>query len=110
MDSIIINHTSQNQKSINQLSMFKNYFKTAWRNLWKNKVFSFINIVGLAAGMAVAMLIGLWIWSELSFNKDFKNYDRIAQVMQSQSINNSISNTAGITYSGCRRNAFKIWE
>ena len=68
--------------------MFRNYFKTAWRHLWRKKVFSFINIVGLTTGMAVAMLIGLWIWSELSFNKDFKNYDRIAQVMQSQSINN----------------------
>jgi hypothetical protein len=39
--------------------MFKNYFKTAWRNLTKNKVYSIINILGLQAGMAVAMLIGL---------------------------------------------------
>ena len=41
--------------------MFKNYLKIAWRNLLKNKTYSFINIAGLAAGMAVAMIIGLWI-------------------------------------------------
>ena len=39
--------------------MFKNYFKTAWRNLKKRKVFSFINLIGLATGMAVCLLLGL---------------------------------------------------
>lgn len=61
--------------------MLKNYFKIAWRNLTKNKVYSVINIAGFAAGMAVALLIALWIWDELSFNKHFKNHDRIAQVL-----------------------------
>jgi putative ABC transport system permease protein len=60
--------------------MIKNYLKIAWRNLIKNKVSSLINIGGLAIGMAVVTLIGLWIWDELSFNKYHKNYDRIAQV------------------------------
>ncbi len=67
--------------------MIKNYFKIAFRNLLKNKTHSFINIVGLSAGMTVAMLIGLWIWSELSFDKYHKNYDRIARVMQNQTSN-----------------------
>jgi putative ABC transport system permease protein len=62
--------------------MLKNYFTTAWRNLVKNKMYSFINIAGLSVGMAVAVLIGLWINDELSFNKNFKNYDRIGQVWQ----------------------------
>jgi ABC-type antimicrobial peptide transport system permease subunit len=62
--------------------MFKNYFLTAWRNLNKNKAYSFINIGGLAIGMSVAMVIGLWVWDELSFDKSHKNYDRIAQVWQ----------------------------
>ena len=62
--------------------MFKNYFITAWRNLNKNKAYSFINIGGLAIGMSVAMVIGLWVWDELSFDKSHKNYDRIAQVWQ----------------------------
>ncbi|MFN3851156.1 MAG: ABC transporter permease [Spirosomataceae bacterium] len=62
--------------------MIRNYLKIAWRNLLKNKLYSFINIGGLAVGMAVAMLIGLWIYDELSYDKYHANYDRIAQVMQ----------------------------
>jgi putative ABC transport system permease protein len=62
--------------------MFKNYLKTGWRNLKKHKVHSFINIAGLAVGMAVSMLIGLWMWDEVSFDHVFKNHDRIAQVKQ----------------------------
>ena len=53
--------------------MIKNYLKIAFRNLSKNKIYSFINIAGLAVGIAVAMLIGLWVWDELSFNKYHKN-------------------------------------
>jgi len=60
--------------------MIKNYLKIAWRNLVKNRASSIINIGGLAVGMAAVLLIGLWIWDELSFNKYHKDYDRIAQV------------------------------
>ena len=67
--------------------MIKNYLKIAWRNLVKNKASSFINIGGLAVGMAVAMLIGLWIWDELSFDHYHRNHDRLAQVMDSQTYN-----------------------
>src|SRR6202012_4248767 len=75
--------------------MIKNYLKIAWRNLVKNKASSFINIGGLAVGMAVAMLIGLWIWDELSFNKYHQNYDRIAQVMQKKTFNGTVSTMEG---------------
>jgi putative ABC transport system permease protein len=67
--------------------MFRSYLKTSWRNLSRNRISSFINIGGLAVGMAVAMMIGLWIWDELSFDKYFKNYDRIAQVMVNMNYN-----------------------
>ncbi len=67
--------------------MLKNYFKIAWRNLLKNKAYSAINIVGLATGMAVAILIGLWIWDELSFDTYHKNHDKLAQVMTTQTFN-----------------------
>jgi putative ABC transport system permease protein len=70
--------------------MIRNYLKIAWRNLVKNKVHSFINVAGLSVGMAVAMLIGLWIWDELSFNRYFKNYDRIVQVWQHQTFNGEV--------------------
>ena len=62
--------------------MILNHFRIAWRNLLKHKGYSAINIGGLALGMAVAMMIGLWIWDELSYDKYHKNYDRIARVMQ----------------------------
>lgn len=62
--------------------MLKNYFKIAFRNLIKQKGYSFINIAGLATGMAVAILIGLWIWDELSYDRYHQNYDRLAQVWQ----------------------------
>lgn len=61
--------------------MIKNYFRIAWRNLSRSKGFAAINILGLAIGMAVVILIGLWITDEISYNKPFKNYDRIVQVM-----------------------------
>src|SRR5882724_7301830 len=61
--------------------MIKNYFKIAWRNFIKNRISSFINVGGLAVGMAVAMLISLWVYDELSFNKYHQNYDHIAQIM-----------------------------
>lgn len=62
--------------------MLRSYLKIAIRNLAKNRVYSFINIGGLAMGMVVAMLNGLWVWDELSFNTYHKNYDRIAQVRE----------------------------
>ncbi|GMN07977.1 ABC transporter permease [Croceitalea sp. MTPC5] len=68
--------------------MFKNYLKIAWRNLLKNKGYSIINIGGLALGMAVTLIIGLWMHDELTHNDNFKNKDRIAQVFQSQTFNN----------------------
>ncbi|MBB6005315.1 ABC transporter permease [Arcicella rosea] len=67
--------------------MLQNYFKIALRTLLRNKAFSAINIVGLSVGMAVAMLIGLWIFDEISFDKYHQKYDRLAQVMQNQTWN-----------------------
>ena len=69
--------------------MLKNYFIIAWRNLRKNKAYTFINIGGLAIGLAVALLIGLWVKDELSYNNYFKNQDRIAQIFQHQTWNGS---------------------
>ena len=60
--------------------MFKNYFKTAWRSLLKNRLSSFINIGGLAVGMTLAMLIACWIYNEWSYDRQINNYQHIAQV------------------------------
>src|SRR5476651_1806204 len=78
--------------------MIKNYLKIAWRNLVSNKVHSFINIAGLAVGMAVAMLIGLWIWDELSFNTFTSNYGQIAQVKQNVTNNGEVQTWEQVPY------------
>ncbi|MDB5196781.1 MAG: FtsX-like permease family protein, partial [Flaviaesturariibacter sp.] len=60
--------------------MFKNYIKIAWRKLMKNKVFSFINIFGLAVGLTCCILITLYIVHETSYDKFQQNGDRIFQI------------------------------
>ena len=62
--------------------MFKNYLTIALRNLRRHKVISFINIAGLAIGLAMFMLIALYIQHELSFDKFHENGDRICRVEQ----------------------------
>ncbi len=70
--------------------MFKNYLIIALRNLRKNKTTSFINIIGLSAGMAVVILICLWLWDEISFDKQNPNSSHIARVIQ------NVKNNGGI--------------
>jgi len=67
--------------------MLKNYLKIAFRNLLKNKVYSFINIFGLAVGMAVTIMIGLWVNDELNHDNYFSNKETIAQVLEHQTLN-----------------------
>src|SRR5688572_24772018 len=67
---------------MNTIGMYKNYLTVALRNLQRNKGYSAINIGGLATGMTVALLNGLWIWDEFSYNKSFANYERVAQVTE----------------------------
>src|ERR1700750_347989 len=63
--------------------MLRNYLKTAWRNLWKNKTYSFINIAGLAIGMAACILILLFVFYERSFdNFHKKNIYRLNEVQK----------------------------
>jgi len=60
--------------------MLENYFKIAYRNLTRNKAFSFINILGLAVGLATCVLMILYIFSELGYDKQNKNADRIFRI------------------------------
>jgi putative ABC transport system permease protein len=55
--------------------MLKNYFTIAWRSLWKNKVYSIINILGLSIGIAFSFLIGAYVWGELQVNGNLKDAD-----------------------------------
>ncbi|MBW7838794.1 MAG: ABC transporter permease [Chitinophagaceae bacterium] len=60
--------------------MFKNYFKIAFRNLWKNKGFTFINIAGLAIGLSCFILIALYVTNELDYDRFYPNAERIYRV------------------------------
>lgn len=61
--------------------MLKNYFKIAWRNMVKDKAYTALNIAGLATGMAVALVIGLWAFYQFSYNRFLPNYRQAYQVL-----------------------------
>ena len=68
--------------------MIKNFFLTAWRNLVKNKVHTVLNILGLTLGVAVFLIIGVWLQRELSFDdfhKDANKIYRVANTFKSES-------------------------
>ncbi|MFI5163557.1 MAG: ABC transporter permease, partial [Sphingobacteriales bacterium] len=81
--AIISNHATTHKWSNEKLTrnyMFKNYLKIAWRNVAHNKVYSALNITGLAAGMAVALLIGLWVYSQYAYDSFLPDYNQLYQV------------------------------
>src|SRR4030095_1430424 len=80
-------------------AMIKNYLKTAWRNLWKSKTFSFINIAGLAIGMAACFLILQYVSFKLSYDQFNKNADDIYRVVNDRYQNGKLIQHGTITYS-----------
>lgn len=79
--------------------MLKNYFKTAWRNLMKNKTFSLINIAGLSIGMAACLLILQYVSFELSFDQFNKNAADLYRVTNDRYQNGKLIQHGTITYS-----------
>ncbi|MDV3310433.1 MAG: ABC transporter permease [Cyclobacteriaceae bacterium] len=84
--------------NIIQYAMIRSNIKIGWRHLLKSKGYSIINIGGLATGMAVAILIGLWIFDELSFNRYHENYSRIAQVLRNGTLSGQTYTTSWLPY------------
>src|SRR5215813_11359807 len=74
--------------------MFRNYFKTAFRNLRKNKLYSAINIFGLTTGLAACLLIGVYINHELSYDKFHANADRIVRATMEYKMSGTVNTTA----------------
>src|ERR1700759_3028057 len=74
--------------------MFKNYFKTAWRNMQRNKVNSLINIAGLSIGITCVIFIVMYVKDELSYDKFFTNADHIFQVNMTVT-DKGVTNTTG---------------
>jgi putative ABC transport system permease protein len=70
--------------------MFQNYFLLAWRHLLKNRGYSAINIAGLSIGMAIALVIGLWITDEANFDHYAPQHSRLAVGMVNQRLHNAI--------------------
>lgn len=70
--------------------MIKNYFKIAWRNLLKNRLYSVINIGGLAVGMAVSFMLLIYVFNELNFDKFNANSDRLYRVLRNQPSNGEL--------------------
>src|SRR6516162_4733896 len=70
--------------------MFRSYFKTGWRHLIKNKGYSAINILGLAVGMAVSLLIGLWAYNECAYDKFLPQYQQLYQVRRNYNSNGQV--------------------
>src|SRR6476659_7969158 len=67
--------------------MLRNYFKTAFRNLARNKIYAFINIAGLSIGLACAMLIMLYVKDEVSFDKFHKDVNHIYRIVSKSKFN-----------------------
>src|SRR5882672_8829621 len=80
--------------------MLQDHFKIAWRQLSKNKVFSFINISGLAVGMAAAFLILQYLSFELGYDRFHGNNDEIFRVTYQQQDNGELKNTSAGTFYG----------
>ncbi len=83
------------QRTINSTDMYRNYFRTAVKYMTKHKMHAFINIAGLTIGMAVAIIIGLWISDEMSFNTQYSNYRRTGKVIQNVTNNGQVE-TVGV--------------
>ena len=78
--------------------MLKNYLLVALRNLRRDRMHSVINITGLAIGMAVVALIGLWVRDECTYDRYNPRYDHIARLMQNETANGETSTTASLPY------------
>ena len=77
--------------------MLKSYFTVALRNLTKEKVYSFIKITGLAFGIAVSLIIFLYVKEDLSYDTFHKNYQRIVRVLTIDSAEGVSSKLVGVT-------------
>ena len=74
--------------------MIRNYFKTAFRHLQKNKLYAIVNVLGLAIGVTSCILIGIYIWHELSYDRFHKNKDRIVRVTWEYNFGDAETKTA----------------
>ena len=78
--------------------MLKNYFKTTWRNLWRNKLYTALNVAGLTFGISCFLLIGLYLFDELTFDQQHTKADRIYRVIEHKNVNGEATSIAAAGY------------
>ena len=78
--------------------MIKNYFKIAWRSLWKNKLYTTLNVAGLTFGISCFLLIGLYLFDELTFDEQHSKADRIYRVIEHKTVNGEETTIAAAGY------------
>lgn len=89
----IINPSSGYQQVTNY-GMIKSYFKTGWRNLWRNKLYSTLNVTGLTFGIVCFLLIGLYVFDELTFDLQHTNAGRIYRVVEHKNVSGEATTIA----------------
>lgn len=78
--------------------MFKNYFKTALRTLSRNKLYTILNVAGLTFGLSCFLIIGLYIFDELTFDRQHANADRIYRIIENKTVNGESTVIAAAGY------------
>src|SRR6187401_2051682 len=78
--------------------MIKNYFKIAWRSLWKNRLYTTLNVAGLTFGISCFLLIGLYLFDELTFDEQHSKADRIYRVIENKTVNGEATIIAAAGY------------
>ncbi|WOK07539.1 ABC transporter permease [Imperialibacter roseus] len=82
----------------NNYGMYKSYFRIGWRNLWRNKLYSALNICGLTFGIACFLVIGLYVFDELTFDLQHGHADRIYRVIEQKSVKGEATTIAAGSY------------
>jgi putative ABC transport system permease protein len=88
--------------------MIKNYFKTAFRSFIRNKLYTVLNVAGLTFGLSCFLLIGLYLFDELTFDQQHRNGDRIYRVIEHKNVNGESTTIAGASYKLAEESKKKI--
>jgi putative ABC transport system permease protein len=79
-------------------AMYRSYFRAAMQNMVKNKLHAFINVAGLATGISVALIISMWIYDEVSYNRNFTHYERIGKAVQNIIANGEVDTWTNVPW------------
>src|SRR5688572_5216920 len=90
--------------------MIKNYFKIAWRSLWKSKLYTSLNIAGLTFGISCFLLIGLYVFDELTFDEQHSKANRIYRVVEHKNVNGEATTIAAAGYKPAEESKKSIAE